>query len=80
MKHSNILIGKCMFCGKLNCEAHSKYIDRCVDCGKRYAKYSNYKSLQKTDFKFKRQVKLEQLIDEYMKLKEKGYKVPRDLQ
>ena len=80
MKHSNILIGKCLFCGKLNCEAHSKYTDRCVDCGKRYAKYSNYKSLQKSDFRFKLQAKLEEIIEEYQELKLKGYKVPRDLQ
>jgi predicted nucleic acid-binding Zn-ribbon protein len=80
VKHSNILIGKCLFCGKLNCEAHSKYTDRCVDCGKRYAKYSNYKSLQKSDFRFKRQAKLEEIIEEYQELKLRGYKVPRDLQ
>lgn len=80
MKHSNILIGKCLFCGKLNCEVHSKYTDRCVDCGKRYAKYSNYKSLQKSDFRFKRQAKLEEIIEEYQELKLRGYKVPRDLQ
>jgi len=63
----------------LNCEAHHKYTDRCVDCGKRYTKYSNYKSLQKTDFRFKRQKKLEEIMEEYMDLKQKGYKVPRDL-
>ena len=80
MKHSNILIGKCLFCGKLNCEAHSKYTDRCVDCGKRYNKYSTYKSLQKSDFRLKRQAKLEKIIEEYQELKLKGYKVPRDLQ
>lgn len=79
MKHSSILLGKCLFCGRLNCEAHHKYTDRCVDCGKRYTKYSNYKSLQKTDFRFKRQKKLEEIMEEYMDLKQKGYKVPRDL-
>ena len=44
----------CKFCGKTNCEPHKKYVDRCVECGKRYTKYSNYKSLQKTSPSFKR--------------------------
>lgn len=74
-----MVIGRCPFCGITNCVAHSKYTDRCVDCGKRYTKYSNYKSLQKSDFKFKRQAKLEEIIMEYQILKQAGYKVPRDL-
>jgi hypothetical protein len=35
--------------------------------------------LQKSDFKFKRQAKLEEIIMEYQILKQAGYKVPRDL-
>ena len=75
-----MIISRCPFCGMTNCEAHKKYSDRCVDCGKRYTKYSNYKSLQKSDFKFKRQAKLEEIIRDYQILKQAGYKVPRDLQ
>ena len=69
----------CKFCGKTNCEPHKKYVDRCVECGKRYTKYSNYKSLQKTSPSFKRAHKLEEIILEYRELQRHGYKVPHDL-
>jgi len=75
----NVLLGKCDFCGKLNCVAHRKYYDRCVDCGKRYAKYSNYKCLQKKSYTCRRQNALDDIIEEYRALKRQGFKVPRDI-
>lgn len=70
----------CRFCGKEDYEPHKKYTDRCVECGKRYTKYSNYKSLQKTRPTFKRAKLLLDIVEEYENLKLQGYRVPRDLQ
>lgn len=75
----NVLLAKCEFCGKLDCIAHNKYYDRCEACGRRYSKYANYKSLQKSDYKNSRQSKLEDVIEEYRALQRQGYKVPRDI-
>ena len=75
----NVLIAKCEFCGKVNCIAHSKYYDRCEDCGKRYAKYANYKSMQKTRYTNKRQNLLDDIVEEYRKLQRDGFRVPRDI-
>lgn len=69
----------CQFCGAISADAHPKYTDRCVDCGKRYAKYSNYKSLQKSKPTVKRQALLEDIVTEYRMLERQGYKVPRDI-
>jgi hypothetical protein len=74
------MIAKCEFCGKMNCIAHTKYVDRCEECGKRYAKYSSYKSLQKSSPTDKRARLLDKIVDEYSDLRRLGYKVPRDLQ
>jgi transposase-like protein len=76
---SHVLLGRCPFCGLPNCIAHKKYTDRCEECGKRYTKYSNYKSLQRSNPTFKRQLLLDKIIDEYKDLKHSGYRVPRDI-
>lgn len=76
---SHILLAKCPFCGYQNCIAHKKYTDRCEECGKRYTKYSNYKSLQRSNPTLKRQRLLEKIIDEYRDLRRSGHKVPRDI-
>lgn len=76
---SHILLAKCEFCGYLNCIAHKKYVDRCEECGKRYARYSSYKSLQRSDPTAKRQRLLDKIIDEYKDLRFSGHKVPRDI-
>lgn len=75
----HIILAKCEFCGKLNCIAHKKYVDRCEACGKRYAKYSSYKSLQRSVPTHKRQLLLNNILAEYITLKQAGYKVPRDI-
>lgn len=80
MAVSHILLPKCQFCGRINCLAHKKYTDRCEECGKRYTKYSSYKSLQNKCFTTKRARLLEKIISEYIDLRNAGYKVPRDLQ
>lgn len=77
---SHILIPKCPFCGCQDCIAHKKYTDRCEECGKRYTKYSSYKSLQNKQFTVKRARLLEKIVAEYLDLRDAGYKVPRDLQ
>lgn len=76
---SHILLAKCPFCGDINCIAHKKYTDRCEECGKRYTKYSNYKSLQRSAPTIKRQRLLDKIIDEYRDLRNAGYNVPRDI-
>ena len=76
---SNILIPICPYCGKVNCIAHSKYVDRCEECGKRYHKYTCYKSQQKKNPNWKRAHKLEEIRLEYLELKRRGYKVPKDI-
>lgn len=70
----------CEFCGVSNCLAHKKYTDRCEECGKRYTRYSNYKSLQRSNPTSARQVLLDRLVDDYRIFKQAGYKVPRDIQ
>ena len=77
---SHILIAKCEFCGLQNCIAHKKYVDRCEKCGKRYAKYSSYKSQQKTHFTTARAKLITKIEAEYIDLRNAGYKVPKDLQ
>lgn len=77
---NRVILQTCNFCGKTECEAHKKYVDRCEECGKRYAKYSSYKSLQRTQFTAKRARLLEKIEAEYIDLRNSGYKVPRDLQ
>lgn len=69
----------CSFCGATHVQPHHKYQDRCVDCGKRYARYSNYKSTQKSNPTPARAEHLAQIIIEYQNLKKAGYKVPRDI-
>lgn len=70
----------CSFCGVANCLSHKKYHDRCEECGRWYTKYSNYKSLQRSNPTSARQVLLDRLVDDYKILKQAGYKVPRDIQ
>ena len=77
---NNVLIARCEYCGKMNCIAHNKYTDRCEECGKRYARYSNYKSLQRSRPTVKRQFLLDNIILEYRDLKFAGFKVPRDIE
>ena len=77
---SHILLPKCEFCGRVDCIAHKKYTDRCEECGKRYAKYSSYRSLQRKEYSGKRAALLVKLEAEYIDLRNAGYKVPRDLQ
>ena len=77
---SNILIAYCPYCGKVNCIAHSKYVDRCEECGKRYHKYASYKSQQKNNPNWKRERKLEEIRLEYKDLKRLGFKVPKDIE
>lgn len=80
MRFENVLLAKCNFCGKMNCIAHTKYVDRCEECGKRYAKYSNYRCLQKTKPTDKRQKKLDDIVEEYRFLQRRGYKVPKTIE
>lgn len=75
-----IKLQKCEYCGSVDCNAHKKYVDRCEECGKRYTKYSSYKSLQKKSFNAKRAKLITKLETEYIDLRNAGYKVPRDLQ
>lgn len=69
----------CSFCGRDDVTPHKKYSDRCVDCGKTYAQYTSYKSLQKTKPTLKRQVLLDRIIEDYKIAKKAGLKVPRDI-
>lgn len=79
-KASWVLLAKCEFCGKPDCISHKKYLDRCEECGKRYTKYSNYKSMQRSAPTPARQRLLDDIVDEYKTLRRLGYKVPRALQ
>lgn len=79
MKHSMTLIGKCGGCGAVNCIAHSKYVAKCEDCGKLYNRYTNYKSLQKKSFSYKRERLLEQIRLQYKEYHQLGYEVPKDI-
>lgn len=76
----NVLIAKCEYCGRMNCVGHHTYTDRCEECGKRYAKYSNYKSLQRSRPTVSRGRLLDNIILEYKDLKFAGYKVPHDIE
>ena len=75
-----IILERCEYCGLRNCQAHKKYADRCEECGKRYHRYTSYKSQQKSKPNWKREHKLEEIRLEYKDLKEQGYKVPRDIE
>lgn len=76
---SFILIPKCEYCGRFNVIAHKRYTNMCEDCGKRYHKYSSYKSQQRTNPTTKRDILLADLVEEYKALKARGYKVPKDI-
>ena len=76
---TNILLGKCEYCGRLNCTAHRKYVDRCEECGRRYARFMNYKSYLKQNYTNKGQIRFDAVVDEYRALMHKGYKVPRTI-
>lgn len=71
---------KCEFCGLTDCTPHKKYTDRCDECGRRYTKYSSYKSQQRVKFSAKRAKLLAHIEAEYIDLRNAGHKVPRDLQ
>ena len=66
------LLNKCEFCGCRGAMPHNKYVDRCEECGKRYARYISAKSR-------KHEKALDNVIDEYKVLDNLGYKVPRAL-
>ena len=72
------LLTTCPCCGMRCVEAHSKYTDRCVECGRRYSRFANYKwkAKQGND---KAQRALDEVILEYRMLKQAGYKVPKDI-
>lgn len=74
------ILNHCAFCGRYDIAAHKKYTDRCVDCGKTYTKYSNYKSLQKSKPTMKRQALLDRIIEDYKIAKRAGLNVPRDIE
>ena len=76
---TNILIGKCEYCGRLNCTAHRKYTDRCEECGRRYARFMDYKSRLRNKYTNRGQIMLDKVVDEYKILLRKGYKVPRQI-
>lgn len=69
----------CRFCGRKDMIAHKKYTDRCVDCGKDYARYKSYQSLQRSKPTMKRQILLDRIIEDYKLRKQAGLKVPRDI-
>jgi transposase-like protein len=73
---NRIVLAYCPFCGQQNVQSHMKYNDRCDACGKRYAKYSSYRSMQKKEYSPKRDVLLADLISEYRSLMKQGFKVP----
>lgn len=75
-----VVLERCPYCGLMYCVAHKKYVDRCEECGKRYHKYTSYKSQQKKRPSFKREHRLEELRYDYMQLKQAGFKVPRDFE
>ena len=74
-----IILERCNFCGAENCQSHHRYHDRCIACGKRYAKYASYKSLQKSEPTFKRAKLLRGIVEDYENFEQQGYRVPRDI-
>lgn len=66
------ILDKCPFCGARRQLSHTKYTDRCEECGLRYCRYMSAKSRNSTKV-------LEKVIAEYKELDEQGYKVPRAL-
>lgn len=72
-------ISYCPCCGVRSTEAHSKYADRCVNCGKRYSQYANYKCQIKKGTSKNAQKYLDEIILEYKMLQRCGYKVPKDI-
>lgn len=73
------IISRCAYCGISCAQAHTKYDDRCVDCGRRYQMYKSYKSILKKKMSFKRLRKFEQLRQDYLILRQAGFKVPHDV-
>lgn len=72
------MIAHCPCCGMNFVDRHSKYADRCVDCGKRFSRYANYKyRARQGDTKAERL--LDQIVLDYKILKQAGYKVPKDI-
>ena len=69
----------CNYCGREYTEARHKYADRCEECSRRYNKYTAYKSMQRKNFTFIIEHKLEEIRLEYIELKAKGFKVPKDI-
>jgi len=76
---SMILVPYCPFCGATNAIGSKKYPDRCEDCGKRYHRYTSYKSQQKRSYNAKREQAIQDLVDFYYAKKRQGYKVPKDI-
>lgn len=76
---NRVVLARCAFCGQQNVQSHMKYNDRCDACGKRYAKYSSYRSMQKKDYKPSRDTILADLIAEYRSLMNQGFKVPASI-
>lgn len=70
---------RCEYCGMNNVAESHKYPGRCVDCGKRYNRYSTYKAQQNRSFSFSRQALIDDIIFEYQCLRQNGCKVPRDI-
>lgn len=75
----NVNTTGCAYCGASSYVPHSKYSDRCAACGKRYAKYANYRWLQKHQPTSKRDAALQDIIEEYRTLQRRGFKVPKDI-
>ena len=70
----------CPYCGRKESVAHTKYDDRCEECGKRYKNFTNYRSRNKKRYNGKRDAKLVDIIDEYKALQRRGFKVPKVLE
>lgn len=70
------ILANCNYCGLTNAQSHAKYNDRCDMCGKRYAKYTNYRALQKSNYTVKRDAALADIISEYKALQAAGFRVP----
>lgn len=70
------VLATCNYCGLTNVQSHAKYNDRCDMCGKRYAKYTNYRALQKSNYTVKRDAALADIISEYKALQAAGFRVP----
>jgi tRNA(Ile2) C34 agmatinyltransferase TiaS len=74
------LLPRCPCCGQHYVAAHTKYTDRCVDCGKRYSRYANYKwHLKQPRYSVKIERLLGEVMTEYRELKRLGFKVPKDV-